>query len=83
MQAAQKKAAKQLANRRCIEGGEFEELSFGRPDPIGNDGVAMRIEVGPIRTERLNGDDAAGANIFASKQRLEGPADGLISGAGK
>src|SRR5438876_2659137 len=50
MQAAQKKAAKQLANRRCIEGGEFEELSFGRPDPIGNDGVAMRIEVGPIRT---------------------------------
>src|SRR6266568_8931942 len=49
MQAAQKKAAKH-ANRRCIEGGEFEELSFGRPDPIGNDGVAMRIEVGPIRT---------------------------------
>ena len=49
MQAAQKKAAKQLANRRCIEGGEFEELSFVRPDPIGNDGVAMRIEVGPIR----------------------------------
>ncbi len=34
MPAAQKKAAKQLANRSGIEGGEFEELSFGRPDPI-------------------------------------------------
>ena len=25
-----------LANRRGIERGEFEELSFGSPDPIGN-----------------------------------------------
>ena len=83
MQAEKEKTAKQLADSGGIERGKFKKLSLSSPDSIGNDGVAMRIEVGPIRTERLNGDNAAGANIFASKQRLEGPADGLISGAGK
>ena len=53
MQAAQKKTAKQLANRRGIEGGEFEKLPFGRPDSIGNDGVAMRVEVGGECAKRL------------------------------
>ena len=83
MQAAQKKAAKQLANRRCIEGGEFEELSFGRPDPIGNDGVAMRIEVGGECAKRLNGKDTSRPNVFTAKQRLEGFSDGLTSGPGQ
>jgi hypothetical protein len=76
VEAVKNKPAKHFANSRAIDGWETEELSFCRPDPIGNDGVAMRIEVGPIRTERLNRGDAAGPNVFAGKQRLEGSADG-------
>jgi len=51
MQTVEEKTAKQFANRRRIERGEFEKLPLGSPDSIGNDGVAMRMEVGPIRTE--------------------------------
>ena len=83
MQALQEKTAKQLANRGGIERGEFEKLSSPGPDSIGNDGMAMRMEVGPIGTEGLNRQHTAGPNIFTVKQCLEGSADGLISGAGK
>jgi hypothetical protein len=83
MEAAQEKTAKQFADSGRIERGKFEKFPFIRPNPIGNNRVAMGVEVSPIGTERLNRDDAAGANIFAVKQRLEGPADGLVSGAGK
>jgi len=64
MQASEKKTAKQLANRRGIEGGEFEKLPFGRPDSIGNDGVAMRVEVGGECAKRLNGKDTSRPNVF-------------------
>jgi len=67
MQAEKEKAAKQLADSGGIERGKFKKLSFSSPDSIGNDGVAVRVEVSPIRTERLNRDDAAGANILAVK----------------
>src|SRR5438046_744179 len=83
MQASEKKTAKQLANRRGIEGGEFEKLPFGRPDSIGNDGVAMRVEVGGECAKRLNGKDTSRPNVFTAKQRLEGFSDGLISGPGQ
>ncbi len=53
MKEAEEKTAKQFANRGRIERGEFEKLPFGSPDAIGNDGVAMRIKVGSIRTEGL------------------------------
>ena len=79
MQAAEEKAAKQLANRRGIERREPEKLPFGSPDAVGNDGVAMRIEVFPIGTEGLYRHHAARPKVFAVKQRLEGPAHGLIS----
>ena len=67
MQAEKEKAAKQLADSGGIERGKFKKLSLSSPDSIGNDGVAVRVEVSPIRTERLNRDDAAGANILAVK----------------
>jgi hypothetical protein len=83
MQAAQEKAAKQLADSGGVERGEFKKLSFSSPDSIGNDGVAVGVEVGAKCTEGLNRQDTAGPNVFAVKQRLEEPADGLVSGAGK
>jgi hypothetical protein len=41
------------------------------------------LKLAPKCTEGLNRQDTAGPNVFAIKQRLEGPADGLVSGAGK
>jgi len=67
MQAEKEKTAKQLADSGGIERGKFKKLSLSSPDSIGNDGVAVRVEVSPIRSERLNRDDAAGANILAVK----------------
>ena len=69
MRTSEKKTAKQLANRRGIEGGEFEKLPFGRPDSIGNDGVAMRVEVGGECAKRLNGKDTSRPNVFTAKHQ--------------
>ena len=54
MQAAEEKAAEQLADSSGIDRGEFKKLAFLSPESIGNDGVAMRMEVGSIRTEGLD-----------------------------
>jgi hypothetical protein len=53
MEPAQEKTAKQFADSGRIERGKFEKLPFIRPNPIGNNRVAMGVEVSPIRTKLM------------------------------
>ena len=45
MQAEKEKTAKQLADSGGIERGKFKKLSLSSPDSIGNDGVAVKLEL--------------------------------------
>ena len=41
----------------------------------------LRVEVGAEGPVRLDGDDAAGADVVAAEQRPEGLQDGIVAGA--
>ncbi len=58
-----------------IERRQRQELPFGREHAVRGQGVGMGIRVSPIGAERLQRDDAAGADVGAVKDGLEGLQD--------
>lgn len=57
-----------------------QEFPFPSENAVRNQGMSVGIEVGAVATERLQGDDAAGADVGAVRQRPEGLQDRGIGG---
>jgi hypothetical protein len=72
MQAQKQQAAEHLHDSRGIQRRKRQKLAFGREHAVENQGMGVRVEVGPIGAMGLQRDDTAGADIGAVKQRLEG-----------
>jgi len=82
VETLEKEAAEELHDSRGIQGRKREELPFRREHAIGNQGMGVGIPI-RIGAEGLQRNDAAGADIGALKQRLEGFQDRRIGGLGK
>jgi len=67
VKAAEQEAAKDLAYGCRVERGQLKELPIATEDSIGNQGVQVRMKIGFERAERLDRDDAAGADVGAAK----------------
>jgi hypothetical protein len=76
----QKEAPEELHDSRGIKRRQRQELPFGREHAIRNQGVGVGIPICRISAVRLQRDDAAGPDVVAIQQRLEGLKDGGVSG---
>jgi hypothetical protein len=81
--AREEDAAEDLHDGGGIGRRKRQELSIAIENAIRNQGTGMRIEVGPVAPEGLQGDDAAGADVTAVKERLEGFQDRGVGGLGQ
>jgi len=50
VQTRQQQAAEQFPDGGSVQRRQRQELTFGSEDAVGNDGVEMRVEIGPIGT---------------------------------
>ena len=83
VQSLEEEAAEYFHDRGGKGIEERQELSVATENAVGNEGMGMRIEVGPVAAEGLERDDAAGADVTAVKECLEGFQDRCVSGLGQ
>lgn len=83
VQALEEEAAENFHDGGRIGGGKRQELSVAIENAVGNQGMGMRMEVGPVAPESLQGDDAAGANVTAVKECLGGFQNRGVGGLGQ
>jgi len=83
VQTQKEHAAEYFHCRRSIQRGERDKLSIGRESAIGDNPMAMRVEIGSIRSERLKGEATAGTDLFSADQPLKSFQDASIRGLGQ
>ena len=83
VQALEEEAAEDFHDGGGIGRGKRQELSVATENAVGNQGMGMRIEVGAVAAEGLQRDDAAGADVTAVKECLEGFQNRGVGGLGQ
>jgi hypothetical protein len=81
MKASQQKLPEHFHDDRGVQRRKRQKLSFRSENSIGDDCVAMRLEITAEGPERLQRNDTSRTNVAALEQGLEGLADGIVGGA--
>ena len=80
VKAQQEHAAEYLQDGQGVQGRKRQKRSIGGEGSIGNNCVAVGVEVGAIGAEGLKRNGTAGADVFSVQQRLKGFQYGGVGG---
>ena len=83
MKAFEEEAPEDFHDGGRVGRGKRQELTIGNENAVGNQGMGMRIEVGAVATVGRQGKYAAGADVRAVKECLEGFQNRGVGGLGQ
>ncbi len=83
VQALEEQPPEDLHDRDGIGAGKRQELSLAIENALGNQGMRVRIEIGPVGAEGLQRNDAAGTDVTAAKECLESLPNRRVGGLGQ